>query len=60
LKPSVQVYGYYIGKGIYCIVLARLLNLAKTDVEVVSGGDVCEFSFAYECAVEEDGYFAGK
>jgi hypothetical protein len=23
-----QVYGYYIGKGIYCIVLARFLNLA--------------------------------
>src|SRR5947207_15098738 len=28
LSDSCKVYGYYIGKGIYCIVLARFLNLA--------------------------------
>ena len=28
LNSDLQVYGYYIGKGMYCIVLARFLNLA--------------------------------
>jgi len=35
-------------------------GVPKTDVEVFSGGDICKFGFAYECAVEEDGYFTGK
>ena len=35
-------------------------GIPETDVEVFSGGDVCEFGFSYECPVEEDGYFTGK
>jgi hypothetical protein len=39
---------------------AEALVDPQTDIDKVSGGNVCEFGLADECAVEEESYFAGE